>query len=941
MRRKKLIFSLIAILSMMVLIVGCSSSGSKDKEELSTEQLNVAVNIPQQLIQSITDDLNLMEVRAAVTNLSNPDEQYIKTKEAGAEVGFQFNKVQEGNNYEVTVRAKDEAGYWVYHGSKEITITGALGIEIAPQLLKAPQLAFEFDNLGRASSGEVLLVNSDFKAEIDFANNYAEFKEEIPANDYTVIVKKDGVAMKSGELSLYPGRPTVATIDMACESKNVGAIETRWEAPQDDFRAPYVKTSLEPDRYETAQTTRLAIEDDKDDDPQLYYTTDGSQPTQRAEDLYQGEEIEIDESMKISTLAVDAAGNEREVQFRYYIGPGPERGDFRNETIYFVMTSRFYDGDPDNNTHCWAGERAGNVDNDDPAWRGDFEGLIEKLDYIKALGFSAIWITPPVKNYSGYDYHGYHSGDFTEIDPRYESPGATYQDLIEAVHDKDMKIIQDVVLNHTSNFGEENLYPLFEKDASGDYKHDITDPDSFKANELLDRVSNDIWGQNYAELKPKNQYQARIHAMKEDEYDTEYIYHHEKNLGWEDYTVQTAQIAGDCVDLNTENPEVAEYLRDVYYDYIDMGVDGFRVDTVKHISRLTFNNEFLPQFKERGGENFFMFGEVAARWRGVWNFNIPNISVPFYTWKEEKSYPWGATETNMKSTREFWEDNKSVNNERTSNNHALDGNQYHQPDWSEHSGLDQIDFPMHWSFKSADNAFNLAVGSDKYYNDATWNVTYVDSHDYAPDQAPEDLRFDQSQATWAENLSLMFTFRGIPTIYYGSEIEFKKGEKIDEGPNIPLEESGRAYFGDEIEGNVDLTGFGKYDGASGEMADTLSHPLAQHIRRLNLIRRKVPALQKGQYSTADISGKLAFKRRYTNQDEEIDSFVLVTVSADATFNNIPNGTYVDAVTGDEAEVTEGTLTAGCSGKGNARIYVLETDDTLAPGKIGSDGKYLK
>ena len=65
-----------------------------------------------------------------------------------------------------------------------------------------------------------------------------------------------------------------------------------------------------------------------------------------------------------------------------------ERTDFRDETIYFVMTTRFYDGDPSNNTHCWDGNNPG-----DPAWRGDFKGLIEKLDYIKALGFTAVWIT--------------------------------------------------------------------------------------------------------------------------------------------------------------------------------------------------------------------------------------------------------------------------------------------------------------------------------------------------------------------------------------------------------------------------------------------------------------------------------------------------------------------------------------------------------------------
>ena len=67
--------------------------------------------------------------------------------------------------------------------------------------------------------------------------------------------------------------------------------------------------------------------------------------------------------------------------------------DFREDTIYFVIPTRFYDGDKSNNVHCWDDSKAGNPDTD-PAWRGDFKGLAEKLDYIKALGFSAIWITP-------------------------------------------------------------------------------------------------------------------------------------------------------------------------------------------------------------------------------------------------------------------------------------------------------------------------------------------------------------------------------------------------------------------------------------------------------------------------------------------------------------------------------------------------------------------
>ena len=142
------------------------------------------------------------------------------------------------------------------------------------------------------------------------------------------------------------------------------------------------------------------------------------------------------------------------------------RTDFRDETIYFAMTTRFYDGDASNNTYCWDGNQAGNVANQDPEWRGDFKGLIEKLDYIKALGFTAIWITPVVQNASGYDYHGYHAMDMSKVDRRLESDDVKFQDLINAAHARGMKVILDIVINHTGNFGEENLCKLFNRDYS-------------------------------------------------------------------------------------------------------------------------------------------------------------------------------------------------------------------------------------------------------------------------------------------------------------------------------------------------------------------------------------------------------------------------------------------------------------------------------------------
>ena len=642
------------------------------------------------------------------------------------------------------------------------------------------------------------------------------------------------------------------------------------------------------------------------------------------------------------------------------------RTDFRDETIYFAMTTRFYDGDPTNNTYCWDGV----LNVNDPEWRGDFKGLIDKLDYIKALGFTAVWITPVVENGSGLDYHGYHAMDFSKIDHRYVGKSDTdadadvaFQTLIDEVHKRGMKIILDIVLQHTGNFGEAHLCKMFEKD----YSTDLGDISCMK---VVPQSEGGKLPENYASMKPADQYGSRLALMKNTDFENNDIHnywHHKAWFDWDDPSRWWGQIAGDCVDLNTEHPAVSSYIVDCYSRFIKMGVDGFRIDTAGHIPRLSFNNNFLPQFQEaaesaeakakRGDSPFFMFGEVCARsmeviYRGA-NYNC---SPCYYTWKETKDYPWDynaaswdnvvaiptptegshdyetvSGHTNWESALQQGTDDLGHADEilRRSDNALLKGNDYHTPDHSDFSGLNVIDFAMHWNFNSAAGAFGVHT-QDYLYNDATYNVVYVDSHDYAPDS---NYRFSKDQATWAENLSLMFTFRGIPCLFYGSEVEFQKGKDIDKGAVLALKETGRAYFGGYIEGNVNVTDFAEYSDATGNMASTLTYPLARHIQRLNKIRAAVPALRKGQYSTEGCSGSLSFKRRYTEGDT--DSYVLVTISGNSTFTNILNGTYVDAVTGDVKIVTDNTLTAECSGKGNMRVYVLN-----GPGKIGDDGKYL-
>ncbi|MGN0500547.1 MAG: alpha-amylase family glycosyl hydrolase [Ruminococcus sp.] len=657
--------------------------------------------------------------------------------------------------------------------------------------------------------------------------------------------------------------------------------------------------------------------------------------------------------------------------------------DMREESIYFVMTTRFYDGDSGNNVHCWDDSQANNPDSD-PAWRGDFKGLADKLDYIKALGFSAIWITPVVTNGSGYDYHGYHAMDFSTPDARYESTDFTFQDLIDAAHSKGMKIIQDVVFQHTGNFGEAYFCNIFERDFTKDLS---SIEESMIPTDLLLSTYGLNSPEEYWAQKPFVQYQERLNIMKNvdysggdgnsvgslpgaqdydihklsqsDKYNVDNYYHsgYFQSLNWDDWTCKFAQIAGDCVDLNTENPAVAEHIVDVYSDYISMGVDGFRVDTVRHVPRLAlnlmYNDQLYDAAKSSGNNHFLMFGEICTRYTQIWYRGHAEESSPYYTWKESNPkwanlWSWGSSlediNNNMNVVFDHYLEEDDPTDEPTSDNAYLNGITYHKPDRSMASGMEAIDFQMHRMFGNASSAYNFAKSTDQYYNDATYNVMYVDSHDYAPEQPDEKSRFAGGTQTWAENLDLMFTFRGIPCVYYGSEVEFMKGAVIDVGPNAPLSTTGRAYFGDYLEGDVTATDFSEYT-ASGTVADTLASPLSKHLSKLNAIRRAIPALQKGQYtasSTYVTDGDMSYIRRYTSAEDGIDSLALVTVSSGATFKNIPNGTYIDAVTGDTQNVTNGTLTVSSIGKANMRVYVCCANGfTGINGQIGGTSDYLK
>ncbi len=127
------------------------------------------------------------------------------------------------------------------------------------------------------------------------------------------------------------------------------------------------------------------------------------------------------------------------------------------QTIYFVLTDRFANGNPANDR----GGLAGGPDEHgfDPTrishfHGGDFAGLASRLDYLKGLGVTAVWVTPPFKNKpmqrGSAGYHGYWILDFLQVDPHLGT-NDEFSAFVRQAHARGLKVYMDIVVNHTAD----------------------------------------------------------------------------------------------------------------------------------------------------------------------------------------------------------------------------------------------------------------------------------------------------------------------------------------------------------------------------------------------------------------------------------------------------------------------------------------------------------
>ncbi|WP_019501750.1 alpha-amylase family glycosyl hydrolase [Pseudanabaena sp. PCC 6802] len=271
--------------------------------------------------------------------------------------------------------------------------------------------------------------------------------------------------------------------------------------------------------------------------------------------------------------------------------------EFRQETIYFIIVDRFNDAQSSNN-------EGPNAALFDPTrqkwgkyWGGDLQGIIDKLDYLKHMGVTAIWISPLFEQVEDLMFefaamHGYWTKDFKRINPRFvgvdESTSLAtcnvFNRLVKEMHARGMKLILDIVCNHSS------------PDVNGQ-KGKLYDDGVLIA---------DFYN------------------------DTNNWYHHNGEVtDWEDrWQLENCEMAG-LADFDESNIDFRNYIKSAIKKWLDLGVDALRVDTVKHMP-LWFWQEFNSDLQTHK-PSIFIFGEwgFSKPWdRGSVNFaNKSGMSI--------------------------------------------------------------------------------------------------------------------------------------------------------------------------------------------------------------------------------------------------------------------------------------------------------------------------
>lgn len=283
-------------------------------------------------------------------------------------------------------------------------------------------------------------------------------------------------------------------------------------------------------------------------------------------------------------------------------------GQFRwaGATVYFTVTDRFANGDPGND-HSYGRQSDRNLEIG-TFHGGDFAGLTDHLDYLQRLGVNALWITPPFEQIHGwvgggdqgdfrhYGYHGYYALDFTQPDANLGTRKEMRR-LVQEAHKRGIRVVMDVVMNHPGystlqdmqTFGFGGLFKGFEQylpDRWGDWR-----PKSYENyhayHALIDYDHPDWsrwWGKDWVRAGIADYDQppsATINPVKGSlSFLPDFKTESEKPVDLPIFLQNKA----DTRAINLPDTTVRGYLITWLTQWVrDFGIDGFRVDTAKHV----------------------------------------------------------------------------------------------------------------------------------------------------------------------------------------------------------------------------------------------------------------------------------------------------------------------------------------------------------------------
>lgn len=572
----------------------------------------------------------------------------------------------------------------------------------------------------------------------------------------------------------------------------------------------------------------------------------------------------------------------------------PVRQPGSDEQFYFVMTDRFANGDTSNDTAGIAGDRlAHGFDPTDKGFYqgGDLAGLHSKLDYIEGLGTTAIWLTPSFKNRpvqgAGADasagYHGYWITDFTQIDPHLGT-NAELEALIADAHDRGIKVYFDIITNHTADVisYEEGQYTYVDqatspyRDASGTAfdPGDYAGTDTFPA---LDPATSFPYTPVIAEADQD----VKVPAWLNDPT----LYHNRGDSTWAGESVTFGDFVG-LDDLMTEHPTVVDGFIDVYQDWVDLGIDGFRIDTAKHVNFEFWERwsaEVLDYAHAQGKDEFFMFGEV-------------------YDADPAKLSPY-VRNSDMNSVLDFTFQSAATAYAKGTGAGA-------KP-----SGL-----------------ATLFAGDDMYTtpdSSATALPTFLGNHD----MGRVGLFVAGDAVLERDELAheLMFLTRGQPVVYYGDEQGFA-GTGGDKDARQSLFATQTAEYANQpLVTGEQLGQVDRYDTDS---------PLYEHISALAGLRASHPALATGaqieRFVEDAAAGVYAFSR--VDRAEQVEYLVATNNAAEARTVSIPtltaDASFTPLYGGGEAFATDGDGVASVTVPALSAVVFTADKTVTAPAEAG-------